>query len=223
MIKAMIFDLDDTLYDYGPLHNEAIKDLAEYASKRYSIEKERFCSAWDMAREETKRTQGNTAASHDRMLYCQKTLEKLGLPPAEGTLELYDIYWGHILDHMVLRKGAVELLEACRDRGVKVGICSDLTAHIQHRKLKALGIASKIDCIVTSEEAGVEKPDPKIFQIILKKLDCTPGEVLYLGDDLIRDVHGAEACGIPVIWMQRGGQNNAAEDFVEVRERLKWD
>jgi len=223
MLKAMVFDLDDTLYDYHSLHTEAMKALEKYACGHYGVETEQFRSAWNTAREETKREQGCTAASHNRMLYCQKTLEKLGLPPAEGALELYETYWGCILGRMALREGAAELLADCGARGVKVGICSDLTAHIQHRKLKALGISPQIDCMVTSEEAGVEKPDPRIFQIMLRKLGCAPGEVLYLGDSLERDVYGAEACGIPVLWLSGSGRDNAAADFWEVRARLKWD
>lgn len=224
MIRGIIFDLDDTLYDYRSLHIAAMNTLEKYACEHYGVEKEQFRSAWNAAREETKRGQGNTAASHNRMLYCQKTLEKLGLPPADGALELYEQYWGYILAHMTLREGAAELLADCKARGVKVGICSDLTAHIQHRKLKALGISAQIDAIVTSEEAGVEKPEPRIFQIILKKMDCVSREVIFLGDSLERDVYGAEACGIPAVWLKRKERRcNAAADFWEVRAGLKWD
>jgi len=222
VLKAIIFDLDDTLYDYQFLHNEAINALEKYVGERYGVAPEQFRSAWRIAREETKQAQGNTAASHNRMLYCQKTLEKLKLLPAYGALEMYEVYWGYILAHMSLREGAAELLTECRNRGLKIGICSDLTAHIQHCKLKALGISAYIDCLVTSEEVGVEKPDQRVFQLILKKLACAPDDVLYIGDSLERDVYGAEACGISVLWFLGKNRDNAVANFGEVRKWLQW-
>lgn len=222
MLKAIVFDLDDTLYDYQALHNKAMNVLSKYVGEHFGVDAEQFRSAWADAREETKQAQGNTAASHNRMLYCQKTLEKLELPPAYGALEMYEAYWGYILAQMSLREGVAELLTDCKERGIKIGICSDLTAHIQHCKLQALGIAAQIDCLVTSEEAGVEKPDPQIFQMILKKLKCAPSEVLYIGDNLERDIYGAAACGISALWLTRNKGDNAVKNFWEVRKWLKW-
>lgn len=201
MIEAIIFDLDDTLYNYSSLHDEALKEMEKYICIRYMVTAERFYAAFFAARRETKEILGNTAASHNRMLYCQKTLEHLSISPADGALEMYEIYWTYILERMTLNKGAERLLEISRNRGIKIGICSDLTVHIQHRKLRALGISSYVDALVTSEEAGAEKPDPRIFTMILKKLQCRPEKALFVGDDFFRDIQGAEQLGIRSLWL----------------------
>ncbi len=223
MLKAVIFDLDDTLYDYTSLHMGAVKALEAYTCARYGITGETFCALLAAAKEDTKRALAGTAASHNRLLYCQKLLEYLDAPPAVDALEMYEAYWGYILEHIKLRDGAAELLAACKRRAVKIGICSDLTAHIQHRKLRALGIAPLIDGVVTSEEAGAEKPDARMFAMILEKLHCRPEETLFIGDSLERDVCGAERHGIPAVWFGGCGRDNAVATFEEVRTLLKWE
>lgn len=222
MIQAIIFDLDDTLYDYTALHPGALAALEEYTCERYRVAKDQFRISFSAAREETKQLLADTAASHNRLLYCQKTLEHLDVGPIDGALEMYDIYWSYILKHMALREGAAELLAACKEQGIRIGICSDLTAHIQHRKLRALGIASLVDGLVTSEEAGAEKPDPRMFAMILKKLGCKPDQALYIGDNLERDIFGAERFGISALWLGGTGRDNAITTFKEVRTLLKW-
>lgn len=216
MVRAVIFDLDDTLYDYSFLHMKALKALEDYTCVHYGVTAAQFQSAFSTARAETKKTLNNTGASHNRMLYCQKTLENLGLSPADGALEMYETYWTYILEHMILREGAAELLEICGDRGIKIGVCSDLTAHIQHRKLRALGIASQIDALVTSEEVGVEKPDPRMFALILKKLRCGPEQALFVGDSLMRDIQGAEKAGLRALWLGGVDRENAITSLKEV-------
>lgn len=222
MLKAVIFDLDDTLYDYTSLHMGAVKALEAYTCARYGITGGKFYTLLAAAREDTKRVLVGTAASHNRLLYCQKLLEYLDASPAENALEMYEAYWGYILEHIKLREGAAELLAACERRTIKIGICSDLTAHIQHRKLRALGIAPLIDGVVTSEEAGAEKPDERMFAMILKKLNCRPEEALFIGDSLERDVCGAERYGIPALWFGGDGRDNAVASFEEVRALLRW-
>lgn len=204
MYKAIVFDLDDTLYNYSAIHDGAIIALREYTCSRYGVTYNAFDCAFQKAREDTKLLLNNTGASHNRMLYCQKTLENLGKNVIEGSLEMYEIYWGYILDHMKLRAGAKEVLKECNEMGIQIGVCSDLTAYIQHRKLRKLGIGKYIDAIVTSEEAGAEKPASSIFKLILEKLKVKPNEALFIGDSLRRDVEGAIAMGLDACWFHDG-------------------
>lgn len=202
MLSAVVFDLDDTLYDYVTLDRAATEALCRFARHRLGMDEEAFRAAYAQGRRETKSQLGNTAASHNRLLYCQRTLERLGLPPAELALEMYEVYWGCILDAMRPTPGAPELLARCREAGLKVGICSDLTAHIQHRKLKRLGLDSLVDVLVTSEEAGVEKPGAAIYRLLLEKLELPPENVLFVGDSLERDVIGPQAAGMRAVWFR---------------------
>ena len=199
MIRAVILDLDDTLYAYEPLDAEARILVQAYACKKLSVTAQRYEEAFETARSAVKLRLGDVGASHNRMLYFQETLEILGVNPVPMSLELYERYWGTFLHKMRLYDGAREFLDRMRERGVQLMICTDLTAQIQHRKIETLGIAGDISCLVTSEEAGREKPSPEIFRLCLDKLGLEPQEVCCIGDSLKRDVDGACAAGMHAI------------------------
>lgn len=204
MIRAVIFDLDDTLYDYHTLHKEAFKRVQELVIERLGVSGEQCEEAFRRARIATKKNLGETAASHSRMLYFQKTLEYLDIRPLYLALDMYEIYWGVFLNKMTLYPGVDKLMEALHDKYVRVAICTDLLAHIQHRKLRALKLTDDVDCLVTSEEAGAEKPSLKIFEMCLEKLRLYPKEVCFVGDSFEKDVKGAAATGMRAIWFNPG-------------------
>lgn len=200
MLQAVIFDLDDTLYDYKSLDREAGRRVQDLVCKTLNIEEAKYQEAYMRGRRETKEQLGNTGASHNRILYFQKTLEHLACKPLPLSLQMYETYWGTFLREMKLYPEARKLLDRLHERGILVGVCTDLTAHIQHRKLEALGLSQDIDCLVTSEEAGQEKPAAGIFALCLKKLAVSPAEVCFVGDDYKRDVAGALAAGMHAVW-----------------------
>lgn len=218
MIRAVIVDLDNTLYSYKPLHEEAGARVREFICRELDLAEQQYEEAYRFGREETKKGLGDTGASHNRLLYFQKALEYLGVSPIPLSLRMYEIYWGTFLEKMTLRDGAKAFMECMKKQGVRIMICTDLTAYIQHRKIEALGIAEKIDYLVTSEEAGVEKPAPEIFALCLRKLRMSPEEVCLIGDDLHKDVEGARAAGMQAI-LYRPEEPEAAQ-FAAIAEEI---
>ena len=205
MIKAFIFDLDDTLYAYEALDKEARKRVQELTCGKLGISEEQYQQAYQLGRTRTKDQLGNVAASHNRMLYYQKTLEYLGAKPMPLSLQLYETYWGTFLEQMKLYPGVRELFDCFHRDNIKIAVCTDLTVHIQHRKLEALGLAADIDYLITSEEAGREKPAGEMFRLCLDKLGLAAAEVCYVGDSFGKDIEGAMAAGMQAVWFQPEG------------------
>jgi putative hydrolase of the HAD superfamily len=212
MIKAVVFDLDNTVYDYNYCHEKSMKNLKKFVCDKYGISADRFNFMFDKAKTIVKEQLGNTGSSHNRMLYMQVFLELIGRKPADGALELYDEYWNTMLATMELYPYVIPLMKELRKRGIIIAVLTDLTAHIQHRKIKRLGIADYVEVMVTSEEAGQEKPSPVAFEMILKKLsekaDIKPEQVLMIGDSQTKDVDGAVMGGMKGMLYRKSDANN---------------
>jgi HAD superfamily hydrolase (TIGR01509 family) len=90
------------------------------------------------------------------------------------------------------------LLEALRDRRLKVGLVSNALdpPDLLHRDLEQLGVAERLDVAVFSSEVGWRKPHPAIFERALEPLGVAPAAALFVGDTLATDVAGAAALGM---------------------------
>ncbi|MBD3355173.1 HAD-IA family hydrolase [Candidatus Woesearchaeota archaeon] len=200
MKKAVLFDLDNTLYDYDPAHKKALKQTHKILKKHIKISFKRFLKLYDVSKAEIHKELSGTASAHNRILYFQRLIEKTENTVVPNIiLELYDTYWNTFLKSMKLRKNAVFTLKKLKEKGLKIVIVSDLTTRIQLRKLKKLKIADYIDFLVTSEEAGSEKPHSIMFLLALNKLKILPKEALMVGDNVVADIEGANAVGLDTV------------------------
>ena len=209
-----IRDSDDTLYDC--LHNDhkSIDATAEYvANELLRMDRQVVRDAFYKGRETIKAqlSSWDMAAQHNRVLYIQKMLEILGVSPFKYAIDIYNYFWNDFLNRIQLFPGALDFLKHLKDLGIKTEICTDMTAHIQFRKLERLGISGYIDYMTTSEEAGVEKPDIRIFNMALNKLGLPPEEVMYIGDSYRKDVLGAKNVGILPVWYLSLADRNSVE------------
>jgi len=189
--KAVLLDLDNTLYAYTPCHNQALaRSSAFYRENIEPIPHRVFLKYYAQARAHIHRTLKGQAASHSRLLYFQTLLEKrTGRTCLEWTLRLEKLYWDTFLVHMRLYAWVKPVLDYCRGNNIRVVIVTNLTAAIQHRKLRHLKLHKHIDFLVSSEEAGLEKPAPIIFKIALAKAGCTAAQAVLIGDDSKQDRH----------------------------------
>lgn len=212
-LKAVLFDLDNTLYDFSSAHKLALRALVEYGQSRFGVPARDFLLAYHQADTQLKAELPTVAACHNRIIIAQRMLELLGLPSMVAPLELYETYWGTLLRSIKPYDGAVELLSRLHRQGIRTGICTDMTTHIQHRKIAALGIGEYIDAMVTSEEAGIEKPNPKVFFYCMNKLHVKPEQSVFIGDSFERDVCGAFNAGMIPFWLNMSNASAPRANF----------
>lgn len=188
---AILFDTDNTLYHYDPAHAAAQKAVREKVTKTFSITPEAFDKAFYEARSQVKARLGHTAASHSRLLYLQRMLEIIGLgSQVLLALDFEQTYWRTFLSNAVLFDDVKELLDDLRLLGIPTSIVTDLTAQIQFRKVVYFGLDHYFDYIVTSEEAGYDKPHEAPFQIALEKMRPQGNCVWMIGDNPVTDIGG---------------------------------
>lgn len=200
MIKGVIFDIDGTLYDYISNDKIAVESLCKYAKENLNVKEEDFRRFYSEARQIVKERLTDGGARHSRVLFCQTVLELLGENPFCHILKMYDTYWNTFLENMKPFDGVLEFIQKLKSAGKKISICTDMTAHIQYRKIERLGLKNFIDCMVTSEETGLEKPSPVMFNLALKKLNVSADKAAYFGDSLERDIEGSAKVGIKPFW-----------------------
>lgn len=187
--KAVLIDFDNTLYRYDPCHAKAFRALhSEYRKICEPLSLKQFETEYTRAQKQVKSRTRTQAASHSRLLYLQVLIEnRFGCTCPAETLRLEKVYWDTFLKSMCVEKWVLPFLKELRKNKIKSAIVTDLTAAIQMRKLEKLGLSKWVDFLISSEEAGVEKPDKKIFEYAFKKLSCKPAEALLVGDNPARD------------------------------------
>ena len=116
------------------------------------------------------------------------------------------------------RAGAAETLAALKARGFGVGLISN-TGRTPGSVLRAilgeLGLAASIDVMVFSNEHGHCKPRPSIFEELRRGLDVRYEEMVFVGDNLYADVHGAQSCGMRAVHFDPPTRGTAVAPHVE--------
>lgn len=189
---AILFDTDNTLYPYDPAHAAAQSAVRDKVVATFSIKPEEFDKAFREARSQVKKRLLHTASSHSRLLYLQRMLEIMGLgSQVLLALDFEQTYWRTFLSNAVLFDEVKELLDDLRLLGIPTAIVTDLTAQIQFRKVVYFGLDHYFDYIVTSEEAGYDKPHAAPFQIALEKMRPKGDCIWMIGDNPVNDIRGA--------------------------------
>ena len=216
-IRTVVFDLDDTLYafDGGAAPNAAaLRALADYAAPKIGVSPEAFLAeVAESLRAQKARTGPDNPGYHSRCARYARILEAHGLP-LRLALARGDRCGRALVARIVPAPGAADLLRACRARGLRGGPGTDMTAIEQFRKLEALGLLDLVDFVASSEEAGVEKPNPGLFDLVVEKARCAPAEILFVGDNLRKDVLGSTAAGMRAVWVQPDAAARAAHPEV---------
>ena len=165
--------------------------------------------------------------SADRDVPCRRQiehfLEELGLAPAafdEHVLaELEHAYAGAALEVLPATvEGAAETLAALKSRGFGVGLISNTgrtPGSVLRSILGELGLAHSIDVMVFSNEHGHCKPVPSIFEELRRGLGVRYEEMVFVGDNLYADVHGAQRCGMRAVHFDPPVRGTAVAPHVE--------
>lgn len=191
MIKAIIFDLDDTLYPEKEFVMSGFWAVARYLGKKYKLNPLKILAI--LKKDFEKGRRGNN---------FNLLLSGLNFPKKEVG-KLVTIYRSH-KPKIKLFSDAKKLLGGL-SKSVKKAIVSDGQVTTQKNKLEALKINKIFDAVVLSDSLGkkYQKPHPKPFQIALKKIKTPPKEAIYVADNPEKDFIGAKKLGMFTVQIKR--------------------
>lgn len=195
-IRTVFLDLDNTCYIYEPCSLAARAAAASAISDIVGPLPD-FQTRYEAAQEVVKARIPTDGSSHNRALYFQTLFEQLGRTDGHIYADVLErVYWEAFFTIMKPVAGLLDFLAECQQNDTTVVVVSDLTASIQCEKIRRLGIAHLVDYLVTSEEAGADKPNPIMFTLALEKASADARTTVMIGDSETKDTSGARTSGI---------------------------
>jgi HAD superfamily hydrolase (TIGR01549 family) len=211
-VKAVLFDLSGTLHHY---HREEVF-RAVLKEKGIEVGIDEVLRAYDV----TDPVFAELAAEiPQEVMWPDRLLEQLDLmmltevgiaDDGENLARYIRQNWDRVdrqLPQSIVRcaySDALPCLEAVRKLGLKMGIVSNIPSEERLRKeLDAIGLTYFFPTLVSSGEVGISKPTRAIFHLAARKLNETPENTLFVGDDLQRDYYGAIDAGMKAVLIDR--------------------
>ncbi len=201
-VKGVLIDIDDTLYSYELPHKTAVQECFKNFVDEFSISisLDKFFEAYTRARAEITESLKAQGSCRSRLFAFDMLFRKHNIDNSYHHASRYEsIYWESFYTKMKVNENALHFLKECKSHDIVVCAVTDMQAHIQIKKLQVLNLINYINLLVSSEEAGIEKPNEKIFSLALKKMRLDKDEVVMIGDSLDKDIKGAENLGIKAI------------------------
>lgn len=192
ILRAVVFDLDDTLYPEREYVKSGLKAVAAWVEKCLGIPQDLALQAF--LRLFAKGKRGNI---FDIWLSDQGITPELWVP------QMVEVYRNH-RPHIIPYKDVLALLPQLR-QVYRLGVVTDGHAYVQRKKLEALKLVSYFDAIVFSDDLGKEAWKPSIipFESILKRLRTKGHESVYVADNPLKDFVGARAVGMWTVRVRR--------------------
>ena len=234
VIKAIIFDLDDTLVVEEPAAVAAFMEVCRQAERHCGVEADKLCStiretarslwrqsparlycieigisSWEGLWAQFEGDDPNLRvlrewAPYYRVKSWENALMKCGVSDVNLATQLADSFRSNRHKHLVLYDDATHCLDEL-SKLFPLALCTNGVPDLQREKIDTTGIAKYFTEIVISGEVGYGKPDRRIYELVLSRLGARQESTWNIGDSLERDIFGAKAVGLKAVWVNRHG------------------
>jgi putative hydrolase of the HAD superfamily len=196
MIKAIAFDLDNTLIDFWQMLNKSC-DAAAQAMVKQGLKADRRKAVREIFHiYDTK--------GYEYQMVFTDLIRKYNKKVDPRILAAGVVAYQKVKGEMIFPyPDVVPVLKKLKKK-YKLAILTDSPGLQPFKRLAALGITSYFDVIVTFDDTHKHKPDPKPFRFLLKKLKLKPEQVMFVGDSPRRDLPGARAVGMVAVFAKYG-------------------
>jgi putative hydrolase of the HAD superfamily len=211
-IRAVLWDIDDTIFDYAGADRTGMERhlQAEGLVNGYASVDQALARWKELTRIHWRRFEaGGVDFEVQRRDRVRDFLGVLDMSDIESD-EWFARYLAHYEAAWKLFPDAVPVLDLLAP-DFRHGILSNSSIHNQHRKLTVLGVRDRFEAVVCAAELGVAKPEAAAFHAACDALGLAPQDVAYVGDQPDIDAGGAIAAGLTGIWLDRGGLGGRPE------------
>ncbi len=227
--KHIFFDLDRTLWDFETTALEAFNIIHEkYKLSQFGVKSgKHFHDAYTFHNERLWNLYrvGEITKEVLKGKRFHLTLQEFGLEDKELAENIGEDYTTISPKLVNLFPNSIEILEYLHDK-YNLHIITNGFSEVQAVKLSSSGMDKFFQKVITSEEAGVKKPDLRIFKYALEKAKATSGESLMIGDDYEVDIVGAQNVGLDQVYFNPQQLNNSngctyeIQNLIELKEFL---
>lgn len=193
-VEAILFDLDDTLYDRDQAYLEWAFTFVQTSFPGMEDTQMRQTIDLLVELDEHEDTPRDVLFSQFREQY-----PALQVP----VTTLVEEYYREFPRYIKLQSEVRQLLHMLKAASIPFGIITNGSSR-QLRKLELLTLNQLTSCVFISQLFGCEKPDPAIFQAAAAALHVPPRKILFVGDNPLNDIWGAHCVGMRTAWLRRG-------------------
>jgi putative hydrolase of the HAD superfamily len=213
-IKAVVFDMDDTLLNWRQAEQAAILQLAALHFAAHGVSAERVREVYNGVMAE------NFAAwkAKREWMYIDVRLgilnERLATHDRLKVEDLVATFSREATAKLAFLEGAEDAMRAARASGRKTAILTNGRSEVQRPKVFAFGLHTEVDFVGITGELGVWKPDAMAFRLVLDNLGVQPEDALMVGDNEDFDITPAKGIGMQTCWVDPAARSHPDADLV---------
>ena len=197
MIKAVVFDLDHTLFDRYATIKKLVPQLRKHFDLGDGITDEYFIHELSYADKHYVHKGWEGIYNHLVSKGIFRTLP--------GFAEYTEIVLRHFKHIAEKYDFAEPTLKKIKSKGYKIGLITNGSHELQYKKLGKLELTDLFDEIIVSGDTPYQKPDERIFLMMAEKMGIAPQEMMYVGDHPLNDVEGSRKAGCVSVWVKTTG------------------
>jgi HAD superfamily hydrolase (TIGR01549 family) len=204
-LNVVCFDLDGTICDLWEGENRARLVLIDGLAQESGVPRDELAGVYDVEWAKIKLNYMGLVADgleniDIREKHMGKILDIIGLE--SKPLDYAQIFCSETMDGIYIYPDAMKVMDALGEK-YKLTMITNGASKWQREKIEKLSIGGYFDEILVSGELGHHKPSPVIFQEMTQRTGVNSSEIIYIGNDYIKDIHGAKSSGWRTAWVKR--------------------
>ena len=204
-ITTISFDADGTLWDFEGVMRHALGCALEELRRLVpSVPDSLSIETLIAIRNQVAAEHKDRGRTHEviRLEAFKRTLQFIQNPDDDLAARLNTLYLKHRFEDIQLFDDVVPTLDALRGRYM-VGLLSNGNTYPER-----CGLEGYFQFVVFAQDYGIQKPNPRLFEIAIEHAGCSKHQLLHVGDSFQNDIIGARQAGVRSVWLNRQGGNN---------------